>query len=131
VKFTEHKASGDNQFSSASATEVMINGQSYKSSLWLSAHHIERNWPFDSVQSLTVEAFEGMTALSPEVILLGSGGQFSFPQASVMRALRDKGVALDVMDTKACCRTYNVLTSEGRHVVAAIIIEPSNKQNTQ
>ncbi|MFB0916174.1 MAG: MTH938/NDUFAF3 family protein, partial [Burkholderiaceae bacterium] len=34
------------------------------------------------------------------------------------------GIGIETMDTLAACRTYNVLASEDRHVIAALIIEP-------
>jgi uncharacterized protein len=34
------------------------------------------------------------------------------------------------MDTAAACRTYNVLASEGRHVVVALLLEPPAAPNT-
>jgi uncharacterized protein len=34
-----------------------------------------------------------------------------------------KLIGIEVMDTAAACRTYNVLLAEGRAVVAALIIE--------
>ena len=36
-------------------------------------------------------------------------------------AARERGLALEPMDTGAACRTYNVLMSEQRQVAAALI----------
>jgi uncharacterized protein len=32
-----------------------------------------------------------------------------------------------MMDTAAACRTYNVLASEGRAVLAALLLEPGSR----
>jgi uncharacterized protein len=33
-------------------------------------------------------------------------------------------IGIETMDTAAACRTYNILAAEGRHVVAALLVEP-------
>jgi uncharacterized protein len=55
------------------------------------------------------------------VLLLGSGRTLARPGPSVRQAFVSEGVALEVMDTGAACRTYNVLLAEGRPVAAALI----------
>jgi len=40
-----------------------------------------------------------------------------------MRPLIERGIGVETMDTVAACRTYNVLASEGRSVVAALLLE--------
>ncbi len=56
-----------------------------------------------------------------ELLLLGSGGTHKTPGGDVRTALKDAGIALEVMSTGAACRTYNVLLAEGRRVAAALI----------
>jgi uncharacterized protein len=55
------------------------------------------------------------------VLLLGAGRTAAFPAADVMAALREAGLWLEVMDTGAAARTYNVLLAEEREVSAALI----------
>lgn len=56
-----------------------------------------------------------------EVLLLGAGETaFLLPNA-VREPLRAKGISVEVMDTGAACRTYNVLATEERLVAAALI----------
>lgn len=56
-----------------------------------------------------------------DVVLLGGGAQIQFLQPDLKHALREKGLAMDVMDTGAACRTYNVLMAEGRRVAACLL----------
>ncbi len=56
-----------------------------------------------------------------EILLLGSGKTMRFPPSGLETELRRYGIAVDVMDTGAACRTYNVLLSEERRVAAALI----------
>jgi uncharacterized protein len=69
------------------------------------------------------------TALAPvlaerdalDLLLLGTGRRSQLPGAEVRREFTAAGVALEVMDTGAACRTYNVLLGEGRPVGAALL----------
>ena len=55
-----------------------------------------------------------------DVVLLGTGAQIQFMEPGIKKSLNDKGLSVDVMDTGAACRTYNVLMAEGRRVAAAL-----------
>jgi uncharacterized protein len=69
----------------------------------------------ETVAALTPGHFEAITA---EVILVGCSGDVPF---SLRLALRDKNLNVEFMDIGAACRTYNVLMSEGRDVVALLM----------
>ena len=56
-----------------------------------------------------------------DLLLLGTGRRSQLPGAEDRRAFDAAGVALEVMDTGAACRTYNVLLGEGRPVGAALL----------
>ncbi len=56
-----------------------------------------------------------------DVILLGSGALSDRPSGEVRRALKERGLNVESMDTGAACRTYNVLMTEGRRVGAALL----------
>ena len=78
-------------------------------------------WPVQDFDALTAEAMEGLLEYSPELVLLGTGATQRFPHPAFGAALMRAGVGLDVMDTQAACRTYNILMSEGRRVLAALL----------
>lgn len=56
-----------------------------------------------------------------DVVLLGSGAALQFIDPALKAGLKAKGLSVDVMDTGAASRTYNVLMAEGRRVVAALL----------
>ena len=60
--------------------------------------------------------------MKPEIILLGTGASFVFPDRARLAPLYNAGLGVEVMDTPAACRTYNILLGEGRNVVAALIL---------
>lgn len=55
-----------------------------------------------------------------DVVLLGCGPQMRFLKPELRSALKARGLSVDIMDTGAACRTYNVLLAEGRRVAAAL-----------
>ena len=80
-------------------------------------------WPVVAFAQVTPESLAAVTAAVPavEILLIGSGAQMLPAPAALRAAIRDAGIALDVMDTGAACRTYNVLLAEARRVAAALI----------
>ena len=83
-------------------------------------------WHCPSFADLTAEHLAQLAQLPAEVLLLGSGQRNRFVPASWLRPLVLQNRALETMDTAAACRTYNVLASEGRHVLAALLLEPAS-----
>ena len=83
-----------------------------------------RAWPVTDLSALTLSAFEPVfTAGRAEVelVLLGVGARNALPPREVRDGLRLAGIGLEFMDTAAASRIYNLLTSEGRRVAAALI----------
>ena len=56
-----------------------------------------------------------------ELLLLGCGRRMQPVPPGLRQALRQSGIVLEVMDTGAACRTYNVLLAEERRVAAALL----------
>ena len=86
------------------------------------------DWPPQRFADLAAAHFELIRALNPEVVLLGTGTRLRFPAGSLTRCLVEAGIGLEVMDTGAACRTYNVLMGEGRRVAVALL--PIELQNS-
>ncbi|WP_293902840.1 Mth938-like domain-containing protein [Phenylobacterium sp.] len=81
-------------------------------------------WPVTSMDQLTLAAFEPVLAAGRaevEFVLLGAGVRNALPPRDVREGLRAAGLGLEVMDTPAAARLYNVLTSEGRRLATALI----------
>ncbi|QJE72720.1 hypothetical protein HHL28_06095 [Aerophototrophica crusticola] len=80
-------------------------------------------WPATGFAGLSLADFEPVTKADPgvEVLLLGSGPKMQLLPSTLRRQLKEAGVVVDVMDTGAACRTYNVLLAEGRRVAAALL----------
>lgn len=80
-------------------------------------------WPLTSFADMQISDFEAIYGHDPlpDVVLFGTGATQQFLIPAVRQTLRDKGLVIEVMDTGAACRTYNVLVAEGRRVVAALL----------
>ncbi len=100
---------------------VLLNGERVTRSLVVSPEHSLREWAPD-FSSLSENHFEQLLTFKPELVLFGTGSVFRFPHPALTHALTDAGIGLEIMDTQAACRTYMVLASEGRRVVAALLI---------
>lgn len=57
-----------------------------------------------------------------EVLLIGTGKTQQLLPPELLHELLSARVGVEVMDSQAAARTYNILMSEGRRVVAALII---------
>ena len=81
------------------------------------------SWDVRSVDALAADRLDAVTAADSgvELLLIGTGTRTEFIPPAVRRPIRDRGVAIDFMDTGAACRTYNVLLAEGRRVAAALM----------
>jgi uncharacterized protein len=94
-------------------------------SFLLSPQRAVEQWPVTSAQVLDDQHVESVLELKPEVVLLGTGTRQQFPPAAFMAGFLRKGIGIEVMDNAAAARTYDLLASEGRRVVAAFILPTS------
>lgn len=80
------------------------------------------DWRPLRVDAITADDVAVIIDMRPQVVVLGSGAVLKFPAREVLGRFADHAIGLEVMDTYAACRTYNVLVMEQREVVAALII---------
>ena len=78
-------------------------------------------WAALTAEDASLETLAPVLAAKVELLLLGSGAQMAVMPRQLKAELKAAGIVLDVMDTGAACRTYNVLLSEDRSVAAALI----------
>jgi uncharacterized protein len=122
VKIEQDQAEGRNTFTGYGDGYVEVSRKRYTSSLVVSGDRIITDWPAASLESLTADHLAAIVELKPEIVLLGTGKTFRFPEPALLAPLHKAGIGVEVMDTPAACRTYNILLGEGRNVVAALIV---------
>ncbi len=100
---------------------VEINARRFEGAVLVMPEGAVVAWQVSDFDALTAPALEALLEYSPELVLLGTGAVQRFPHPRLSAALTNAGIGCDVMDTRAACRTYNILMSEGRHVLAALL----------
>jgi len=93
-----------------------------QSSFILSPKTLIKDWAPQTIQHLRKENLEDLLNLCPEVVLIGTGSKLQFPEPEIMSCFWDAQIGVEIMDTTAVCRTYNILVNEGRSTVAGLII---------
>ena len=103
---------------------VAINNEKVEGSVVVGSCGERFEWDCSQFDEIGAEHFAKLAALGAELIIFGSGKRIRFPQAAWLQPLMAKRTGVETMDTPAACRTYNILAGEGRHVVAALLVEP-------
>ena len=114
--------SGQNLFTGYGAGYVMVNHTRHERSLVVLPDHLIEQWQAQTFEQLAAEHFDCLLPLQPEMVLLGTGATLRFPHPALTKALLAARIGVEVMDTGAACRTYNILTGEGRRVAAALLL---------
>ncbi len=127
MKINLESGTGQNLIRAYAAGSITINQEVYTSSLILTPQRIITDWPPVRFANLTAPDFEAIAALRPEVVVLGTGLRLQFPAPGIIRSLVEAKIGLEVMDTGAACRTYNILMSDGRRVAAALLMIESGQ----
>ena len=106
----------------ADGRSAKVNDRLLIASFVVSLSRLIEDWPVVDIRTLTIAGLEPLWALEPELVLLGSGAAQAFPPAQVQAACLGRGIGLETMTNAAAARTFNVLASEGRRVVAGFVL---------
>jgi len=123
MKFQLDEPQGGNAISRHDGTRVWVNGEVHQSSLLVPWRGEVQAWHLTRFEDLTESHFEQILALRPELVIFGSGPRIRFAKPVLYQQLIQARIGMETMDLAAACRTYNVLASEGRSVLAALLIE--------
>ena len=98
-----------------------VDGQTYRGLLLTPERATE--WSPPPLAELSLEALGPVLALdpAPEFLLLGTGAAMAFPPRGLVRALDERGIGVEAMDSRAAARTWGVLRAEERWIAAAIM----------
>ncbi len=124
MKFQPDDASGVNLITRHEVGAVWVGATRHAGSLLVPWSAPVQPWPAAALEDLVAAHFEAIAAQQPEVVIFGSGARLRFAPPALMRSLIERGIGVETMDTAAACRTYNVLASEGRRVLAALLLPP-------
>ena len=104
------------------AEGILVNERRLARSFILAPHQLIEDWRPRLAGELTASDMEALLALAPSVVLLGTSAHLEFPSQAVLAACLTRGIGIEAMDNAAAARTFNVLATEGRKVVAGFIL---------
>jgi len=122
MNFSQDTSEESTNIHSYTEDYLVVNGRKYDCHCLIHRDGLVQPWSPNSPKSPEPADFETIISCQPEVILLGTGTKLTFPSNEVRQFFLSKNIGLEVMDTGAACRTYNVLLAEGRNVAAAILL---------
>lgn len=102
--------------------EVAVGHSIHRHSLLVTPDGVVPDWGPETVAQITPQHLLAILDYRPELLILGTGAKQDFPSPKLFAALMEQRVGYEVMNTPAACRTYNILLSEGRRVVAALLL---------
>ncbi|MBV8123827.1 MAG: Mth938-like domain-containing protein [Burkholderiaceae bacterium] len=123
MKFQLDEPQGGNTISRHDGQSIWVNGTPHRQSVLVPWQGAVQDWEVSQLDALQESHFERILALKPELVIFGSGTRLRFVPPRLYRSLITARIGLETMDIGAACRTYNVLTSEGRPVLAALLLE--------
>jgi len=120
-RFDPSEARGGPLVRGFSEGQFVVDGTRYPSVLLTPEQAVA--WDSPAIGDLALEHFDAALALQPqpEFILLGTGPALAHPPRALARALQERGIGLEVMDSRAAARTWAVLRAEERWIAAALM----------
>ncbi len=109
---------------------VQINTTRYEHSLLVLPETAPVIWPVSSFEAITAEHFAYIASTRPDIVILGTGLRQHFVHPKLTAVLMERRIGLECMNNQAACRTYNILITEGRKVVLALIFS-TDKETVQ
>lgn len=123
MKLTDDRIPGAQLVRSYTPGEVRIGEAVLHRSCLVRVDRLVSDWRPQRLEELTIADLDAIFELEPEIVVIGSGTHQRFPAPELLAAVMSRGIGCEVMDTGAACRTYNVLASEDRRVVAALLLD--------
>jgi len=121
MRFAQDQSEG-NTISAYAPGEITINEEVIRTSVIVTPARIITDWLPARFEELDATHLARLEELTPEVIVIGTGNTLRFPDPRYTAGFLTQGIGVEVMDTNAACRTYNILLSEDRNVVAVLML---------
>jgi uncharacterized protein len=123
MKFSEDKIDQGYYISGYENGAILVNGSAKTSSFIISLEQLIDDWAPAHIDELSAHHMQPLLQLQPELVLIGTGEILKFPAIERYACFIQQNIGVEIMDSAAACRTYNILLGEGRKVAAGIIIE--------
>ncbi|OGO91200.1 MAG: hypothetical protein A3F10_01880 [Coxiella sp. RIFCSPHIGHO2_12_FULL_42_15] len=120
---TEDLGCGQYQITSYDPGNICINNIGYTQNLIIFENELITNWRPQHLEDLNQDDFREILRLRPTIFVLGTGEHFRMPPSSLLHYLQEHHIGVECMHTRAACRTFMVLSAEGRKVAAALLLK--------
>jgi len=122
LKLQLSNTAGQKIFTEHGPGYVTVNNERFEQPVVVTPEQVLTDWAPQDFAALEEAHFEYFLAFQPEVVLIGTGELLRFPHPRLYRRLIEANIGIEFMDTAAACRTFDILVSEDRKVVAAILL---------
>jgi uncharacterized protein len=122
MQINREEGNVSNAITAHAVGEIRMRDRVFNASLIATREAVIAEWMPAPVEQLAIADFARLLELAPEVVILGTGPKQRMPPPELFAAFASHGIGLEVMDTGAACRTYNLLLSEYREVAVALIL---------
>jgi uncharacterized protein len=121
MRFTQDLTSNVNVIRGYGRGELRINDEVFTNTMIVATSSLRAEPALANAADLAAEHAAHILEFAPELVLIGTGQRQVFPEAAFGAQFLRSGIGFEVMNTGAACRTFNVLVSEQRRVVALLI----------
>ena len=118
---TDRSAAGGHRITAYGAGFITVNEDVLSGTVLLGAGELHTDFTERRAHDLSVSTITRVKEQKPELVLIGTGRRHVFPSADLFAPLIRDGIGVECMSTPAACRTFNILSAEGRRVVALLL----------
>lgn len=122
MQISREEGNVSNAITAHAPGEIRMRDRVFRASLIATREAVIEEWNPAAVEALGIGDFARLLELAPDVVILGTGPRQRMPPPELFADFAARRIGLEVMDTGAACRTYNLLLSEFREVALALIV---------
>lgn len=122
MKFTRDNPAG-NTIRKVEPGSITVGEVVYQHCIGLLVADVFERWPDRPIGELDEAGLAPLLDTKPELLIVGTGWKQVLPPRELMFAMARRGIGLEVMDTPAACRTFNILIAEDRRPAAILYLD--------
>lgn len=122
MEFAEEKPTSPLTFTGYDHDFLLLDGMRHETGLAIHEEQIIEPWGPQSPEDLSLKDLEPFFTSQPEVLIIGTGRRLVFPSMDLIKALQQRHIGFECMDSRAAVRTFNILLGEGRRVSIAVML---------
>lgn len=100
---------------------ITVNQKKYSTSLIITNEKIIP-WRPNNLNDISPQDLEKIFQLSPRLVIYGCGESFKQPDAWIQQQFINNNFSLEAMTTRSACGTFNMLLTDKRPVMAALLL---------